>query len=188
RAILRQDPDVVMVGEIRDSETAQIAVQAALTGHLVLSTVHTNDAAGAVTRLRDMGVEPFLLASTLRTVLAQRLVRRLCEACREPHPADAATARRLGVAEGQTLFRARGCEQCNNTGYQGRIGVYEAIRIDDHVRGLIASNADEQAIAAGLSESGDLAAAARELVLTGVTTVEEMLRVTRQGAENHGGV
>ena len=194
RAILRQDPDVVMVGEIRDSETAQIAVQAALTGHLVLSTVHTNDAAGAVTRLRDMGVEPFLLASTLRTVLAQRLVRRLCDACREPYAADAATAHRLNVAEGQTLFRAKGCEHCNQTGYQGRIGVYEAIRIDDNVRGLIAANADEQAIGAGLADTGDLAAAARDLVLTGVTTMEEMLRVTRQtveaqvGAEGHGGV
>ncbi|MDB5471683.1 MAG: gspE [Caulobacter sp.] len=193
RAILRQDPDVVMVGEIRDSETAQVAVQAALTGHLVLSTVHTNDAAGAVTRLRDMGVEPFLLASTLRTVLAQRLVRRLCEACREPCAADAATARRLSVPAGQTVFRARGCEHCSG-GYQGRIGVYEAIRIDDHVRGLIAASADEQALRAGLSETGDLAAAARALVLTGVTTLEEMLRVTRQDteaqkrAEGHGGV
>jgi len=189
RAILRQDPDVVMVGEVRDSETAQIAVQASLTGHLVLSTVHTNDAAGAVTRLRDMGVEPFLLASTLRMVLAQRLVRRLCPHCAEAHPADAATARRLNVVEGHLIRRAKACASCGQTGYAGRLGVYEALRIDDTVRGLIASNGDEQALAAaGLRETGDLAAAARELVLQGVTTIEEMLRVTRQGAEAHGGV
>lgn len=189
RAILRQDPDVVMVGEVRDSETAQIAVQASLTGHLVLSTVHTNDAAGAVVRLRDMGVEPFLLASTLRLVLAQRLVRRLCPHCAESYPADAATARRLTVETGHSLRRAKGCAACGQTGYAGRLGIYEALRIDDTVRGLIASNGDELALArAGLRETGDLAAAARELVLQGVTTVEEMLRVTRQGAEAHGGV
>jgi general secretion pathway protein E len=189
RAILRQDPDVVMVGEVRDSETAQIAVQASLTGHLVLSTVHTNDAAGAVVRLRDMGVEPFLLASTLRLVLAQRLVRRLCPHCAEAYPADAASARRLTVEVGHTLHRAKGCAACGQTGYAGRLGIYEALRIDDTVRGLIASNGDELALAhAGLRETGDLGAAARELVLQGVTTVEEMLRVTRQGAEAHGGV
>jgi general secretion pathway protein E len=189
RAILRQDPDVVMIGEIRDSETAQIAVQASLTGHLVLSTVHTNDAAGAVTRLRDMGVEPFLLASTLRMVIAQRLVRRLCPACREPMSADGPTAKLIGVVEGQTLFRAKGCQACNQTGYVGRLGVYEAIRIDDAVRALIAGGGDELAIArAGLDQGGDLATAARALVLEGQTTVEEMLRVIRQGMETHGGV
>jgi len=189
RAILRQDPDVVMIGEIRDSETAQIAVQASLTGHLVLSTVHTNDAAGAVTRLRDMGVEPFLLASTLRMVIAQRLVRRLCPACREPISADAPTAKLIGVDEGQTLFRARGCQACNQTGYVGRLGVYEAIRVDDAVRALIAGGGDDLAIArAGRDQGGDLATAARALVLEGQTTVEEMLRVIRQGMETHGGV
>ncbi|OYX93829.1 MAG: type II secretion system protein GspE, partial [Caulobacter sp. 35-67-4] len=130
RAILRQDPDVVMVGEIRDSETAQIAVQASLTGHLVLSTVHTNDAAGAVVRLRDMGVEPFLLASTLRLIIAQRLVRRLCEHCRTPEPADAAAAALVGIEPGETLYRPVGCSHCAHTGYQGRIGIYEALRVD----------------------------------------------------------
>jgi general secretion pathway protein E len=109
RAILRQDPDVVMVGEIRDRETADIAVQASLTGHLVLSTVHTNDAAGAITRMRDMGVEPFLLASTLRAVIAQRLVRRLCPHCREPHESDAALHALIGVKPGRTVYLARGC-------------------------------------------------------------------------------
>src|SRR5690606_7065086 len=109
RAILRQDPDIVMVGEIRDGETAQIAVQASLTGHLVLSTVHTNNAAGAITRLRDMGVEPFLLAATIRVVIAQRLVRRLCPHCRQPVAADAAAARITGVAIGQTIWRPGAC-------------------------------------------------------------------------------
>ncbi|MDQ2879432.1 MAG: Flp pilus assembly complex ATPase component TadA, partial [Pseudomonadota bacterium] len=116
RAILRQDPDVVMVGEIRDRETAEIAVQASLTGHLVLSTVHTNDAVGAITRMRDMKVEPFLLASTIRAVIAQRLVRRLCPVCRKPHQADAATAALLGVQAGTTLYEPGGCEQCQGTG------------------------------------------------------------------------
>lgn len=182
RAILRQDPDVVMVGEIRDTETASIAVQAALTGHLVLSTVHTNDAVGAVTRLRDMGVEPFLLASTLRLVVAQRLVRRLCHECRQPEGADRATAKLVGIRSGQTIWRPQGCPHCNQTGYVGRAGLYEMIRIDDRVRRLIASEAGEDAIAAVAFEKGGLLAdRARALVLDGVTSVEEAMRVTRQG-------
>ena len=181
RAILRQDPDVVMVGEIRDVETAGIAVQAALTGHLVLSTVHTNDAVGAVTRLRDMGVEPFLLASTLRLVVAQRLVRRLCPDCRRAEPADAATARLSGLRIGQTVWRPQGCAHCNHTGYVGRAGLYEVIRVDDRVRRLIAAEAGEEAIAAvAFERGGALTQRARDLVLEGVTSVEEALRVTRQ--------
>ncbi len=180
RAILRQDPDVVMVGEIRDVETAQIAVQAALTGHLVLSTVHTNDAAGAVTRLRDMGIEPFLLASTLRLIVAQRLVRRLCPTCRRAEPADEVAARLMCVPVGQTLFRPVGCPACSQTGYVGRIGIYEAIRVDDRIRALIGAGADEDAIAsAGLGQGG-LTPAARAAVAQGLTTVEEAVRVTRQ--------
>ncbi|MFT4933708.1 MAG: general secretion pathway protein E [Pseudoalteromonas distincta] len=188
RAILRQDPDVVMVGEIRDVETAQIAVQASLTGHLVLSTVHTNDAAGAVTRLRDMGVEPFLLASTVRLILAQRLLRRLCPSCRRAEPADEVTARQAGVAEGQVLYRAQGCGDCGQTGYAGRVGIYEALWIDDHVRRLIGENADEAAIAAAgiASGGGSLSTEARACVLEGLTTVEEALRVTRQEGGGHG--
>ena len=183
RAILRQDPDVVMVGEIRDSETAQIAVQASLTGHLVLSTVHTNDAAGAVVRLRDMGVEPFLLASTLRLIIAQRLVRRLCQHCRAPEPADAATAALVGVAEGQILHRPVGCTHCAQTGYQGRIGIYEAIRVDDRLRRLIGQNATEQEITtAGLDQA--LGEEARRYILAGLTTVEEALRITGQGTRD----
>ncbi|OGN45016.1 MAG: type II secretion system protein GspE [Caulobacterales bacterium RIFCSPHIGHO2_01_FULL_70_19] len=181
RAILRQDPDVVMVGEIRDVETAAIAVQASLTGHLVLSTVHTNDAVGAVTRLRDMGVEPFLLASTLRLVVAQRLVRRLCAECRRPEAADPATARLAGLQVGQTVWRPHGCAHCNQTGYVGRAGLYEAIRIDDRIRRLIAAEASEDEIAAAaFARGGTLGDRARALVLDGVTSVEEAVRVTRQ--------
>lgn len=183
RAILRQDPDVVMVGEIRDSETAQIAVQASLTGHLVLSTVHTNDAAGAVVRLRDMGVEPFLLASTLRLIIAQRLVRRLCEHCRAPEPADAAAAALAGIAPGQVHYRPVGCGHCGHTGYQGRLGIYEAIRVDDRLRRLIGQSASEQEItAAGLEAT--LGEEARRYILEGLTTVEEALRITGAGARD----
>jgi general secretion pathway protein E len=181
RAILRQDPDIVMVGEIRDGETAQIAVQASLTGHLVLSTVHTNNAAGAITRLRDMGVEPFLLAATIRVVIAQRLVRRLCPACRRPTPADVATAKLVNVPPGHTLYRSAGCEECGNTGFAGRIGVYEAIRIDDRIRRLISDMADEDAISAvAFEKGGTLADEVRRYVAEGLTTVEESIRVTRQ--------
>jgi general secretion pathway protein E len=170
-----------MVGEIRDVETAGIAVQAALTGHLVLSTVHTNDAVGAVTRLRDMGIEPFLLASTLRLIVAQRLVRRLCGECRVAEPADKATARLAGVKKGDTVWRPHGCAHCQNTGYVGRVGLYEVIRVDDRVRRLIAAEAGEDAItAAAFEHAGTLSQRARELVLDGVTSVEEAVRVTRQ--------
>jgi len=189
RAILRQDPDVVMVGEIRDVETAQIAVQASLTGHLVLSTVHTNDATGAITRLRDMGIEPFLLASTLRLILAQRLIRKLCLKCRKPEPADAAMAKLVGVAAGTTIFRGVGCAACNHTGYSGRVGVYEAIRVDGKIRKLIAESAPEdEFIRVAFADSAPLAKAARASVIDGVTTVEEALRVTRQEMVGHGGV
>ena len=181
RAILRQDPDVVMVGEIRDVETAGVAVQAALTGHLVLSTVHTNDAAGAVTRLRDMGVEPFLLASTLRLIVAQRLVRRLCDHCRTPEIADKKTAKLVGAKAGVQVWRPHGCAHCGNTGYVGRVGLYEVLKIDDRVRRLIAAEADEDAvIAAAFAGGGTLTERARALVLDGVTSVEEAVRVARQ--------
>ena len=186
RAILRQDPDVVMVGEVRDPETAQIAVQASLTGHLVLSTVHTNDAAGAITRLRDMGIEPFLMASTLRLVLAQRLLRRLCTHCREPMEADATAARLLGgAAAADTLWRAVGCARCNHTGYAGRVGIYEAITVDERLRRLVGEEADEDAIAAAAFADGRrLGDAARDAVLRGQTTLEEAMRVTRQEAHD----
>ena len=180
RAILRQDPDVVMVGEIRDRETADIAVQASLTGHLVMSTVHTNDAIGAITRLRDMKVEPFLLASTLRAVIAQRLVRRLCPACRTPEPADSGVGALLGFGPGATVYRPAGCAECNQSGYKGRIGVFEAVRIDPTIRRMISENADEDEIARhAFRNSPPLGGAARDMVLAGETTPEEAIRVAR---------
>src|SRR5690554_891088 len=181
RAILRQDPDVVMVGEIRDKETADIAVQAALTGHLVLSTVHTNDAVGAITRMRDMKVEPFLLASTIRAVIAQRLVRKLCEHCRTPIQADGLLASLLGFDRGTVVFRETGCEHCNHTGFQGRIGVFEAIRIDDTIRKIINDGGDESRIAShAFLKNKSLASAARVMVRQGLTTAEEGIRISRR--------
>lgn len=180
RAILRQDPDTVMVGEIRDRETADIAVQASLTGHLVLSTVHTNDAVGAITRMRDMNIEPFLLASTLRAVIAQRLVRRLCTECREPVQASSAVAALLGFDTGTTIYEARGCEACGHKGYKGRIGVFEIIRIDDDIRAMINAGGDESQIARhAFLHAPNLGAAARALVREGVTSAEEAIRVSR---------
>ena len=181
RAILRQDPDVVMIGEIRDRETADIAVQASLTGHLVLSTVHTNDAVGAITRMRDMKIEPFLLASTLRAVIAQRLVRRLCPVCSVAVPATASLAALLGIAEGEIVHEPGGCDACGGSGYKGRVGVFEAIRIDEPVRRLINAGGDEEAIAAhAFARSPTLATAVRELVREGVTTPEEAVRISRR--------
>ena len=171
RAILRQDPDVVLVGEIRDRETAEIAVQASLTGHLVLATVHTNDAPGAITRMRDMKVEPFLLASTLRAVVAQRLVRRLCLSCRKP------------LADG--AFEAVGCHDCGQSGYKGRVGIFEIIRVDDAVRQCIADGGDELKIAAlAFANSPTLAQSAQQLVTSGVTSKAEAMRVTRLELDN----
>jgi general secretion pathway protein E len=181
RAILRQDPDVVMVGEIRDRETAEIAVQASLTGHLVLSTVHTNDAIGAITRMRDMKVEPFLLASTLRAVLAQRLVRRLCSKCRKPVMADASVRGLLALEDGAVIYEAAGCDACGGSGYKGRIGVFEAIRIDDSIRRLINEGGDEVDIAAhAYANAQNLTVAARALVRDGLTTPEEAIRISRR--------
>jgi len=180
RAILRQDPDVVMVGEIRDRETAEIAVQASLTGHLVLSTVHTNDAIGAVTRMRDMKVEPFLLASTLRAVIAQRLVRRLCHECRELVDADKSACALLGFDPGTQIYRAVGCVHCGNSGYKGRIGVFEAVRIDETLRRMINEGGDESLIARhAFLNAPNISSAARALVRDGETSAEEAIRISR---------
>lgn len=185
RAILRQDPDVVMVGEIRDRETADIAVQASLTGHLVLSTVHTNDAIGAITRLRDMKIEPFLIASAIRAVIAQRLVRRICPSCKSAERAGAAAANALNIPSEKIVYRGGGCGECRGTGYKGRTGVFEAIRIDDTLRQLINSGADESAISSHAFRSvATLTSAARALVLEGVTTIEEAVRVSRREEED----
>jgi general secretion pathway protein E len=181
RAILRQDHDVVMVGEIRDVETAEIAIQASLTGHLVLSTVHTNSAVGAITRLRDMGAEPFLLSSTIAAVLAQRLVRRLCPTCKEPHAPDEAEQRLLGVGPETTIYRPKGCGRCGHTGYEGRVGVYEMMVVDEVARKLIHENAGEQELTAHVFRRADtLAEAGYRHVVGGVTSIEEVLRVVRQ--------
>ena len=182
RAILRQDPDVVMIGEIRDVETAQIAIQASLTGHLVLATLHTNDAAGAVTRLIDMGIEPFLLSSTLLGVAAQRLIRRLCEKCRLSHVPDPAEVRAMQVDPVPALiYRAAGCPACNQTGYRGRTGLYETFHVDDAMRGLIHDGAPEQAMREHALRGGmqTLRQDAMRWVRSGATTLEEVLRVTR---------
>ncbi len=182
RAILRQDPDVVMVGEIRDTETAEIAVQASLTGHLVLSTLHTNTAIGAITRLRDMGIEPFLLSSTLLGVLAQRLVRTLCPECKEKYKATAKEKEMVGISTGEDvyLYRPVGCKACNNTGYKGRTGIHELLLVNNEVRESINEAKGELYIenlirpyTPSIKQDG------MNKVLQGKTTVEEVLRVAR---------
>ena len=183
RTILRQDPDVVMIGEIRDLETAQIAVQASLTGHLVFATLHTNDAVSAVTRLVDMGVEPFLLASSLIGVVAQRLVRRLCLECRKPFAADAAQLRALGLAPTDgTLYSAQGCAACNRSGYRGRTGIYELLSVDDDLRRLIHDRASEQTLRAQVLARGmrSLREDGMRWAGQGVISLEEVVRVTRE--------
>ncbi|MEH6357429.1 MAG: type II secretion system ATPase GspE [Pseudomonadales bacterium] len=184
RAILRQDPDVVMIGEIRDLETAEIAVQASLTGHLVLSTLHTNNAIGAVTRLHDMGVEPFLLSSSLVGVVAQRLVRVLCPSCKQAHEPDIAEREKLHLHtdETTTIYRPGGCDQCNNTGYRGRAGIFEVIVIDDTMRTLIHNRAAESELIEYARQQGpSIRADGRARVLAGLTSLEELLRVTQEG-------
>jgi general secretion pathway protein E len=183
RAMLRQDPDVVMVGEIRDLETAEIAVQASLTGHLVLSTLHTNTAIGAVTRLVDMGVEPFLLSSSLVGLLAQRLVRVLCPHCKEAHQASDAECELLQADKNNppTIYRAKGCVHCKQLGYLGRTGVYELVAVDDKMRELIHNRVSEAELTAYARTKGPSIrddGAAR--ILSGETTVEEVLRVTQE--------
>jgi type IV pilus assembly protein PilB len=184
RSFLRQDPDVIMVGEIRDLETAQIAIQASLTGHLVLSTLHTNDAPGAVTRLIDMGLEPFLIASTLEAILAQRLVRRICKQCRQPFAPNSQMIAQLGLspseAASKQFFYGKGCVACNQTGYKGRMGIYEFLRVTDAIRDLITRRAPtlmlrEKALEQGmrtLREDGQRA------IFDGASTIEEVLKYT----------
>ncbi len=183
RAILRQDPDVVMVGEIRDLETAEIAVQASLTGHLVLSTLHTNTAVGAVTRLRDMGVEPFLLSSSLLGVLAQRLVRLLCPECKRPQRASPADCELLEVSPQQapTIYVPVGCPHCNQLGYRGRTGIYEIIEIDAAMRDMIHEQASEHQLEAhARRHTPSIRQDGMRRVLAGETSLEEVLRVTRE--------
>ncbi|MGQ8366514.1 type II secretion system ATPase GspE [Glaciecola sp. 1036] len=182
RAILRQDPDVVMVGEIRDVETAQISVQASLTGHLVLSTLHTNTAAGAITRLQDMGIEPFLLSSSLLAVLSQRLVRTLCDNCKTPHQPTEREVEILGHAQaGGTIYRPAGCVECNHTGYRGRTGIHELLIIDEKVREMMHDSRGEQAIEKYVRAfTPSIRQDGCDKVILGVTSLEEVLRVTRE--------
>ncbi len=188
RAILRQDPDVVLVGEIRDIETAEIAVQASLTGHLVFSTVHTNDSASTFTRLIDMGIEPFLVASSVIAIQAQRLVRRVCKHCRQPYEPRPAELRQLGLEPDMlqagtfTVYRANGCPECGGSGYSGRAGIYELMDVDDDIRALVMKGVDahtikKEAIAHGLKTLRDDGALK---VLQGQTTIEEVMRVTAE--------
>jgi general secretion pathway protein E len=183
RAILRQDPDVVMVGEIRDLETAQIAVQASLTGHLVMSTLHTNTAVGAITRMRDMGIEPFLISSSLLGVLAQRLVRTLCNDCKAPYAADGATKQLFGLDEHEelVLHKAVGCEKCNHKGYRGRTGIHELLMVDETVQTLIHDEAGEQAIEKAVrSHTPSIRDDGFHKVKHGITSLEEVMRVTKE--------
>jgi len=183
RAILRQDPDVVMVGEIRDLETAQIAVQASLTGHLVLSTLHTNTAAGAITRMEDMGVEPFLLSSSLLGVLAQRLVRTLCRHCKESHLPDEEERHLLSLADDNkaTIYRAVGCKECSFKGYRGRMGIHELLPVDEDIREIIHNGHGEQAIEKyARKANASIRQDGFDKVMLGQTTLEEVLRVTRE--------
>jgi len=183
RAILRQDPDVVMVGEIRDLETAQIAVQASLTGHLVLSTLHTNTAAGAITRMEDMGVEPFLLSSSLLGVLAQRLVRTLCRHCKESHLPDEEERHLLALADDSKaiIYRAVGCKECSFKGYRGRMGIHELLPVDEDIREIIHNGHGEQAIEKyARKANASIRQDGFEKVMLGQTTLEEVLRVTRE--------
>ena len=191
RSILRQDPNIILVGEIRDSETAGIAVNAALTGHLVLSTLHTNDAATAIPRLSDMNVEPFLVASTVNLIIAQRLLRKICDACKisvtmtqkdlAKHLPQEAIHAHFGTNASVTLYQGKGCKMCHNTGYLGRLGVFEVLEVSKDIRRLIAEKADsdsitKQAVTEGMETMLD---DGLDKVLKGMTTIEEVIRVTK---------
>jgi general secretion pathway protein E len=181
RSILRQDPDVIMVGEIRDLETAEIAIQASLTGHMVLSTLHTNDAPTAITRLVDMGIEPFLLSSSISAVLAQRLVRVLCRHCKEEYTLISQAGTPFGEDAPKTLWKARGCEKCFKTGYYGQTGIFEFLPMDQDMRVLILKNSDsttikEYALSCGMKTLRD---DGLEKVSSGITSLEEIIRVTQ---------
>jgi len=186
RALLRQDPDVLLVGEIRDPATAEIAIQAALTGHLVLSTLHTNDAAGALTRLLDLGIPPYLIASTVEVVLAQRLVRKVCTGCSEPHAITTGERNLFQVCDAPaTILRGRGCASCRGAGYHGRTGIYELLAMTDELRTIVAERrpAWEVRLAATRAGMRSLAQSGEELIVHGVTTPEEFFRVVRVSAQ-----
>jgi general secretion pathway protein E len=186
RSVLRHDPDVILVGEIRDVETAEIAIQSALTGHLVFSTLHTNDAASAVTRLVDMGIEPFLVASVVRAIVAQRLIRVLCPECKEGYVPEAEALGEVGLAmsqlEGRMLYRGKGCPACSETGYRGRTGIYEILLVSEAIRQLTMKKADSTSIGRKAVEEGmsTLREDGARKVIAGITTLEEVVRVTQE--------
>jgi len=182
RSILRHDPDIIMVGEIRDRETVEIAIQASLTGHLVFSTLHTNDAASAVTRLVDMGVEPFLIASSLIAVEAQRLVRKICPDCKEPYQVNKSTYDGLNLPGDMTFYKGRGCPACFESGYRGRTGIFELLEVDNDVRRLVTSGADSVTIRQAAVESGmtTMFEDGLQKVRKGTTTLDEVMRVTQE--------
>jgi general secretion pathway protein E len=185
RSIVRQDPDIILIGEMRDLETAEIGVQSALTGHLVFSTLHTNDSATAITRLVDLGVEPFLISSTVIAVIAQRLVRVLCEECKEAYHPDSETLNRLGItagsAESPVIYRSKGCPKCFNSGYRGRLGIYEIMVLSEHLQTLILKTHDSHQIKNEAIQKGmtTLYLDGIQKVISGITSIEEVLRVTQ---------
>lgn len=191
RSYLRHDPDVIMVGEIRDQETADIAIQAALTGHLVFSTLHTNDAAGAFTRLIDMGVEPFLVSSSLELAMAQRLVRRLCPLCKLPYEPSPEELAEIGITRqqidrvGGLLYKPCGCKECNNSGYKGRTAIYEMMVINDAIRRYVMQRADAATIKREAESNGmtTLRADGIDKVLAGISSIPEILRVTQDTSD-----
>ena len=181
RSILRQDPDVVMLGEIRDEETARIAIQSSLTGHLVMSTVHTNSAAGAITRLRDMGIESFLLASSLKTIISQRLIRRLCNKCKSETKVSQVAIDLLGLKKGQTVFSAKGCNDCDGTGFKGRIAIAESIQVGTVLKDMIHDEASEQDIQnVAFKDIQTIDQIGSELLTKGLTSPEELIRINNQ--------
>ena len=186
RHILRQDPDIIMVGEIRDTETAEIAIQAALTGHLVFSTLHTNDSPGAVTRLVDMGVEPFLITSTVRAVLAQRLIRKICSECKKEYKPSESELLEFGISKekikGMKFYKGKGCQKCNDSGYKGRTGLYELLVVDDKIRDLVVKRESLASIRNAACEGGmkTLRENGLKKVMEGITTIEEVLRETKE--------
>jgi general secretion pathway protein E len=185
RSIVRQDPDVILIGEIRDVETAEIAIQSALTGHLVFSTLHTNDAPSTITRLRDMGLESFLIASSIKAILAQRLVRVVCDSCKESYHPDPEELARIGLRPEQLrdnqVYRGRGCEKCLNTGYRGRTGIHEFLIMDGEIKKMILQTSDASQLKNHACYHGmkTLLQDGADKVITGQTTIEEVYRVAQ---------
>jgi type II secretory ATPase GspE/PulE/Tfp pilus assembly ATPase PilB-like protein len=183
RSILRQDPDVILVGEMRDFETAELAIRASLTGHLVFSTLHTNDAVSSLPRLIDMEVEPFLIASTVDTVISQRLVRILCNKCKEAYSTSPELIKKIGVEmpEDTTLYRAKGCQECNDTGYRGRTAIYEILKMNEELRNLVLAKSGSEMLSEAAKKSGmqTMYGVGIKKVILGITSLEEVISTTR---------